>query len=269
MARRTESRLVPDSAAHAFPPTTALEADKSTWPEIRRVGNGAIDIEYYEQRARLLRSRFIQRWMRILIRRLARLWRRVSTETELNALDDRALHDIGISRSDIPAIVSGKYFRDDSRRQRGRADRIALEDKRCSDRSYCLGGLQRKKGESAMTSFGTQHPRHFAESWISAWNRHDLDAVLAHYSDDFEFSSPLIRQFAGEASGRLVGKEAVRAYWSAALACLPDLRFELVEVLAGIDGLLILYRGHRGLAAEVFEFDANGQVRRGQALYAG
>lgn len=120
-----------------------------------------------------------------------------------------------------------------------------------------------------MASFGTQHPRHFAESWISAWNRHDLDAVLAHYSDDFEFSSPLIRQFAGETSGRLVGKEAVRAYWSAALARLPDLRFELVEVLAGIDGLLILYRGHRGLAAEVFEFDANGQVRRGQALYAG
>lgn len=115
----------------------------------------------------------------------------------------------------------------------------------------------------------TNDPHCFARSWIDAWNAHDLDAVLAHYSDDFEFSSPLIRQIAGEASGRLKGKKAVRAYWRAALARMPDLRFELVDVLAGIDGLLILYRGQRGLSAEVFEFDANGQVRRGQALYAG
>ena len=115
----------------------------------------------------------------------------------------------------------------------------------------------------------TNDPHGFARSWIDAWNAHDLDAVLAHYSDDFEFSSPLISQFAGEASGRLRGKAAVRAYWSAALARVPDLHFELVDVLAGVDGLLILYRGHRGLSAEVFEFDANGQVRRGQALYAG
>lgn len=109
----------------------------------------------------------------------------------------------------------------------------------------------------------TNDPHGFARSWIDAWNAHDLDAVLAHYSDDFEFSSPLISQFAGEASGRLRGKAAVRAYWSAALARVPDLHFELVDVLAGVDGLLILYRGHRGLSAEVFEFDANGQVRRG------
>lgn len=113
----------------------------------------------------------------------------------------------------------------------------------------------------------THDPHGFARSWIDAWNAHDLDAVLAHYSDDFEFSSPLIRQFAGEASGRLRGKAAVRAYWQTGLSRLPDLHFELVDVLAGIDCLVILYRGHRGLSAEVFEFDANGQVRRGQALY--
>ncbi|MEK8089271.1 nuclear transport factor 2 family protein [Thermithiobacillus plumbiphilus] len=115
----------------------------------------------------------------------------------------------------------------------------------------------------------THDPHGFARSWIDAWNAHDLDAVLAHFCEDFEFSSPNIVRVTGEASGRLRGKAAVRAYWSAALARLPDLRFELVDVLAGVDGLLILYRGHRGLSAEVFEFDANGQVRRGQALYAG
>lgn len=38
----------------------------------------------------------------------------------------------------------------------------------------------------------------FAADWIDAWNAHDLDRVLAHYSDDFEMSSPVIVQIAGD-----------------------------------------------------------------------
>lgn len=109
--------------------------------------------------------------------------------------------------------------------------------------------------------------RAFAEGWIDAWNAHDLDAVLAHFSDDFEFSSPLVIQVAGEPTGTLKGKAAVQAYWRAALACVPTLHFDLVDVLAGVDCLTILYRGHRGLTAELFELDANGRVVRGRALY--
>lgn len=110
-------------------------------------------------------------------------------------------------------------------------------------------------------------PREFAQSWVDAWNRHDLDAVLAHFSDDFQFSSPLVRQFAGEPSGTLTGKDAVRAYWEIGLSRLPDLHFELVDVLAGVDCLTILYRGHRGLTAEVLQFGTDGLAVRGQALY--
>lgn len=118
-----------------------------------------------------------------------------------------------------------------------------------------------------MTSMVPRQPREFAESWIEAWNRHDLDAVLAHFSDDFEFLSPFINQFAGEPSGRLSGKDAVRAYWQTGLSRLPDLHFELVDVLVGVDCLTILYRGHRGLSAEVFTFGTDGRAVRGQALY--
>lgn len=110
--------------------------------------------------------------------------------------------------------------------------------------------------------------RAFAESWVNAWNAHDLDAVLAHYSDDFEFSSPLVIQFSGEPTGTLRGKVAVQAYWRAALACLPTLHFDLVDVLTGVDCLTILYRGHRGLTAEQFELCAHGRVVRVRALYA-
>ena len=53
----------------------------------------------------------------------------------------------------------------------------------------------------------------FADDWVAAWNAHDVDAVLKHYTDAFSMSSPLIVQVAGEASGMLHGKAAVRAYW--------------------------------------------------------
>ncbi|MFZ5575583.1 MAG: nuclear transport factor 2 family protein [Pseudomonadota bacterium] len=110
--------------------------------------------------------------------------------------------------------------------------------------------------------------RIFAQDWIAAWNARDLDAVLAHYSEDCTFVSPFVVRFAGEPSGSLTGKARLRAYWITALAALPTLHFELVDVLEGVDCITILYRGHRGLAAEVCELGADGRVVRGLALYA-
>lgn len=108
----------------------------------------------------------------------------------------------------------------------------------------------------------------FAESWLRAWNAHDLEALLAHFHDEVEFSSPLIGQFADEPTGRLVGKGALRAYWQTALVRLPELYFEPVALLVGVDCLLITYRGHRGVAAEMLDLDTQGLVVRGRALYA-
>ena len=109
----------------------------------------------------------------------------------------------------------------------------------------------------------------FAWEWIEAWNSHDLDRVLAHYDDDFEMTSPRIVEVAGEPSGRLRGKEAVRAYWARALQRLPDLRFELVSTLAGMDSVTLYYKGAGGrLAAEVFHFGADRKVTRAHAHYA-
>lgn len=110
--------------------------------------------------------------------------------------------------------------------------------------------------------------RAFAHDWIESWNRHDLDAVLAHYAEDFEFSSPLVIDVAGEPSGTLRGKSAIRDYWTKALARAPDLHFELGEVLTGIDTITLYYRGPRGASAETFHFDRDGKVSRALACYA-
>ena len=109
--------------------------------------------------------------------------------------------------------------------------------------------------------------RRFAQEWIDAWNSHDLERILEHYDDDFEMTSPIIRVLAGEPSGKLRGKAAVGAYWAKALEKTPDLRFEMVTALAGVDSVTIYYEGHRGLCAEVLHFGPSGKVRAAFAHY--
>ena len=109
----------------------------------------------------------------------------------------------------------------------------------------------------------------FADEWIAAWNSHDLDRILAYYEDDFEMSSPVIAALVGEPTGKLRGKAAIGAYWAQALQKFPDLRFELVTVLAGVDSVAVFYKGHRGLSAEVLHFGLGGKVRAAFAHYAG
>ncbi len=109
----------------------------------------------------------------------------------------------------------------------------------------------------------------FASEWIAAWNSHDLDRILLHYTDDFQFSSPFIPAMTGELSGILNGHEAIRAYWSKALARRPDLHFKLVSLLIGVKSIVIYYSRHDGkFGAEHFEFNQDRKVIRSSAHYA-
>lgn len=108
----------------------------------------------------------------------------------------------------------------------------------------------------------------FAEEWIAAWNAHDLERILSHYTEDFEMSSPVIVELMGEPSGTLTGKAAVRDYWSKALARLPNLHFDLIDAYAGASSVVIHYRGPRGPSAEAFWFDGGGKVYCAAAHYA-
>ena len=116
----------------------------------------------------------------------------------------------------------------------------------------------------------SQSAQTFATEWIEAWNSHDLDRILAHYSETFEFSSPFIIKLMGELSGTLRGKPAIRAYWSKALSLRPDLHFRLVTVYSGVNSIVIHYQRHdASFGAEFFEFGAGGEVIRSSAHYVG
>lgn len=88
----------------------------------RRNEHGSIDVPFYESRARILRARFMMMWLRRLATWVVQGWRRRRLASELYALDERTLRDLGIARSDIPAIASGSYCRDATRQRRCTSD---------------------------------------------------------------------------------------------------------------------------------------------------
>jgi len=107
----------------------------------------------------------------------------------------------------------------------------------------------------------------FAKEWVEAWNAHDLERVLKHYEDGFEMTSPLIVKVTGEPGGTLHGKAAVGAYWAKALEAIPNLHFDLQNVLVGVNSITLYYNGHRGLSAEVLYFGSDGKVAKAVAHY--
>lgn len=106
----------------------------------------------------------------------------------------------------------------------------------------------------------------FAEQWARNWNAHDVEALLAHFTDDVVFTSPVAVRLVG-GDGIIRGKEALRSYWSGALELIPDLRFEVLGVYAGVSTVVINYRNQAGgVVSEVLSFDGP-LVREGHGTY--
>ena len=108
----------------------------------------------------------------------------------------------------------------------------------------------------------------FAAEWVAAWNAHDVDAVLAHYADDFTMTTPMIQKLLGIPTGTLQGKQAVGDYWRAALAKIPDLQFSIIETTCGVDTVSIYYHAVLSRRAiETFFLNAEGKVYKALATY--
>ena len=94
----------------------------------------------------------------------------------------------------------------------------------------------------------------FVAEWMEAWNSHDVERILEHYADDVEYYSPFIAQMAGPgepgADGRLVGKDLVRDYFTAALGRFDDLHFDPpAHVAVGAGSISFVYTSVRNLTA--------------------
>ena len=102
-----------------------------------------------------------------------------------------------------------------------------------------------------------------AREWLEAFNSRDLDRITAHYAEDVELTSPTVVRLLSYADGTVRGKENLRAYFERGLAAYPQLQFDLVQVLAGVNSVTVYYRNDRGmLVAEVMVLDSSGKIAK-------
>jgi ketosteroid isomerase-like protein len=111
----------------------------------------------------------------------------------------------------------------------------------------------------------------FAENWISAWNRRDVDAVLAHYAENVKFVSPKAATFVGNPV--VNGKKALSRYWHVALEKIAKIEFKLDQIVWDSESneLVIFYEaklnGVYSRACESMKFDSSGRQVSGEAMY--
>ena len=104
------------------------------------------------------------------------------------------------------------------------------------------------------------------QQWIDAWNSHDLERVLALYSDEAEMTSDKIPLLGFDPSGTVRGKDSLRQYWRKGLDLLPNLHFTLIDVYVSPDSLVVFYQNERGAKiCEYLRLNAEGKIRQGSA----
>ncbi len=109
----------------------------------------------------------------------------------------------------------------------------------------------------------------FANEWVNAWNAHDLDAVMAHYSDDILFYSPFVIKLNNDPSGCITNKDDLRNYFARALQSYPALHFTLHKTLVSVNSVVLYYDSINDLVtAEFMEFDKHGKVIKVVAHYS-
>lgn len=86
----------------------------------------------------------------------------------------------------------------------------------------------------------------FASEWQEAWNAHDVERLLVHYTDDVVFQSPYVVHRYEAPTGEVRGKAALREYWATGLAQQPSLRFTVDDIRLAVDTLVINYRNQDG-----------------------
>jgi ketosteroid isomerase-like protein len=109
----------------------------------------------------------------------------------------------------------------------------------------------------------------YVKRWVAAFESKDLDRVLAFYTDDVIFHSPLVARLSHDPSGTVHGKAALRAYVKKGFEVFDHIKFTVLEVLRGVDSIAIHYKGITGThVVEVLFFDADGMVRESYVHYA-
>ena len=93
---------------------------------------------------------------------------------------------------------------------------------------------------------------------------------MSHYEDDVVLVSPVAATLLNDPTGTVRGKAALRAYFKKGFAAYPNLKFELQDVLWGLNSVVVYYVNHKGTrTGEFMEIGPSGKVSRVVANYNG
>jgi hypothetical protein len=108
-----------------------------------------------------------------------------------------------------------------------------------------------------------------AKDWIEAWNSHDLDRILSHYSQDVIFEAQTARARWNRPDGRLYGTAELRKHFARGLELAPRLKFQFEQVFLAPCGYAVLYRRDNGnRVLDCVTPDSDGRARQVIAYYA-
>lgn len=108
----------------------------------------------------------------------------------------------------------------------------------------------------------------FAHEWLDAWNKHDVNLIMQHYADSIEFCSPVVEKVLGTSNGIVQGIDNLRDYFSRQLKKFSTLHFQLLDVFASPQSIVLYYKINRGLlAAEVMILDSDMKATKVYANY--
>ena len=104
-----------------------------------------------------------------------------------------------------------------------------------------------------------------ARAWLRAFNAHDVASLVGLYDAQATHTSPKIRALHPDTGGKIVGHAALTAWWSAAIARLPGLRYEATSITADDERVFLEYVRHAPSeapmpVAEVFDVRAGAIV---------
>jgi hypothetical protein len=83
--------------------------------------------------------------------------------------------------------------------------------------------------------------KQIALTWIDAFNKHDLDALLSLYAEDAIHFSPKLKERQPHTNGWVSGKQAMHIWWHDAFTRLPGLQYDLQNLIVDDTQVLMEY----------------------------
>ncbi len=80
-----------------------------------------------------------------------------------------------------------------------------------------------------------------AQEWFNAFNKHDIEMLLALYDENAEHYSPKLKVHQPETNGLIKGKQALRNWWTDAFQRLPKLNYEIIQLTANDERVFMEY----------------------------